>query len=62
MEELVSTASLPKTILALAGVDVGDAMIGENLLDVEIITVLSYRSFSFSLATSRPRFSSRLAH
>ena len=32
--ELVSTESLPKTILALAGVDVGDAMIGENLLDV----------------------------
>ncbi len=34
VEELVSTASLPKTILALAGIDVGDAMIGENLLDV----------------------------
>lgn len=34
VEELVSTESLPKTILALAGVDVGDAMIGENLLDV----------------------------
>ncbi|RKI67474.1 arylsulfatase [bacterium 1xD42-67] len=34
VEELVSTASLPKTILALAGVDVGDAMIGEDLLDV----------------------------
>lgn len=34
VEALVSTASLPKTILALAGVDVGDAMIGENLLDV----------------------------
>ncbi len=34
VSELVSTASLPKTILALAGVDVGDAMIGENLLDV----------------------------
>ena len=34
LEELVSTASLPKTILALAGVDVGEAMIGENLLDV----------------------------
>ena len=32
--ELVSTESLPKTILALAGVDVGDAMIGEDLLDV----------------------------
>ena len=32
MEELVSTASLPKTILALAGLDVGDRMIGENLL------------------------------
>ena len=34
VEELVSTESLPKTILALAGVDVGDDMIGENLLDV----------------------------
>lgn len=34
VEELVSTESLPKTILALAGVDVGDRMIGENLLDV----------------------------
>ena len=34
VEDLVSTESLPKTILALAGVDVGDAMIGENLLDV----------------------------
>ncbi len=34
VEELVSTASLPKTILALAGVDVGERMIGENLLDV----------------------------
>lgn len=34
VEELVSTESLPKTILALAGVDVGDSMIGENLLDV----------------------------
>lgn len=32
--QLVSTESLPKTIMALAGVDVGDAMIGENLLDV----------------------------
>lgn len=34
VRELVSTESLPKTILALAGVDVKDAMIGENLLDV----------------------------
>ncbi len=34
VEELVSTESLPKTILAIAGVDVGDAMIGENLLNV----------------------------
>lgn len=34
VEELVSTESIPKTILAIAGVDVGDAMIGENLLDV----------------------------
>ena len=34
VKALVSTASLPKTILALAGVAVGDAMIGENLLDV----------------------------
>lgn len=31
IKELVSTASLPKTILAMAGIDVGDAMIGENL-------------------------------
>ncbi len=34
VEELVSTESLPKTILALAGVDIGENMIGENLLDV----------------------------
>ena len=34
VEELVSTESLPKTFLALAGVDVGDKMIGEYLLDV----------------------------
>ncbi len=34
IQELVSTASLPKTILAIAGVDVGDAMIGEDLLGV----------------------------
>lgn len=34
VESLVSTESLPKTILALAGVEVGDRMIGENLLDV----------------------------
>ncbi len=34
VSELVSTESLPKTILAMAGVDVGNAMIGENLLDV----------------------------
>ncbi|MCD8132130.1 MAG: sulfatase-like hydrolase/transferase [Lachnospiraceae bacterium] len=34
VEDLVSTASLPKTILAMAGIDVGDGMIGENLLDV----------------------------
>ena len=34
VELLVSTESLPKSILAIAGVDVGDAMIGENLLEV----------------------------
>ncbi|MDO5021965.1 MAG: sulfatase-like hydrolase/transferase [Eubacteriales bacterium] len=34
IKEIVSTASLPKTMLALAGIDVKDAMIGENLLDV----------------------------
>ena len=34
IEEFVSTESLPKTILAIAGVDVGNKMIGENLLDV----------------------------
>lgn len=34
VEELVSTASLPKTILSMAGIDVGSAMIGEDLADV----------------------------
>ena len=34
VEDLVSTASLPKTILAMAGVDVGSAMVGEDLADV----------------------------
>ncbi len=34
VHELVSTASLPKTMLACAGMDVGDGMIGEDLLDV----------------------------
>lgn len=34
VKDIVSTASLPKTFLALAGVQVGDAMIGENLIDV----------------------------
>lgn len=34
MTELVSTESIPKTLLSLAGVKVGDAMIGEDLLDV----------------------------
>lgn len=34
IKQLVSTASLPKTFLAMAGIDVGDKMIGENLYDV----------------------------
>lgn len=34
VRDLVSTAGLPKTILAMAGVDVGDAMIGEDLKKV----------------------------
>lgn len=34
IDDVVSTESLPKTILAMAGVDVGNDMIGENLLDV----------------------------
>ncbi|MBI9095333.1 MAG: sulfatase-like hydrolase/transferase [Sphaerochaeta sp.] len=34
VEDLVSTASLPKTILSMAGVDVGSAMIGEDLAEV----------------------------
>ena len=32
-EDIVSTSSLPKTICALAGIDVGDNMIGENLAE-----------------------------
>ncbi|WP_105616810.1 sulfatase-like hydrolase/transferase [Vallitalea okinawensis] len=31
IKELVSTASLPKTFLTMAGIDVGDGMIGEDL-------------------------------
>lgn len=34
VKELVSTASLPKTFLAMAGVEVGEAMIGEDLRGV----------------------------
>lgn len=34
VQDIVSTAGLPKTLLAFAGVDVGDKMVGENLLDV----------------------------
>lgn len=34
IKELVSTASLPKTFLAMAGIDVGDKMIGEDLYNV----------------------------
>ena len=34
ISDLVSTASLPKTFLSMAGVDVKDAMIGENLKNV----------------------------
>lgn len=33
IERMVSTASVPKTILAIAGIDVGNAMIGEDLFD-----------------------------
>lgn len=34
IKQLVSTASLPKTFLAMAGIDVGDKMIGEDLYQV----------------------------
>lgn len=34
VKDLVSTASLPKTLLAIAGIDVGDKMVGENLWDI----------------------------
>ncbi len=34
VDELVSSESLPKTMLAMAGLDVGEAMIGENLIEV----------------------------
>lgn len=34
VNDLVSTAGMAKTLLAIAGVDVGDKMIGENLIDV----------------------------
>lgn len=34
VKDLVSTASLPKTMLAMAGIYVGDQMVGEDLKDV----------------------------
>ncbi len=34
VKELVSTISLPKTLLALAGADAGNSMAGENLLEL----------------------------
>ncbi len=34
VKDLVSTASLPKTFLAMGGIDIGNLMIGENLKDV----------------------------
>ncbi len=34
IKEIVSTASLPKTMLAIAGIDTGSSMTGENLADV----------------------------
>lgn len=39
VKEIVSTVSLPKTILAMAGIDVGEAMQGENLRSVAEGTV-----------------------
>ncbi len=36
VRDIVSTASLPKSILALAGVDIGQDMIGEDLLQVAL--------------------------
>lgn len=38
--QLVSTGSLPKTILSMAGIEVGDAMIGEDLATVKESSVL----------------------
>lgn len=34
VDDLVSTASLPKTFLSMAGIDIGEAMIGEDLYDL----------------------------
>lgn len=34
VKDIVSTASMTKTIVGLAGIDVGDKMVGENLIDV----------------------------
>lgn len=48
VDELVSTASLPKTLLAIAGVDVGDKMIGENLLDVAMGKVQNRKNQVFA--------------
>lgn len=48
VEDVVSTASLPKTILAIAGIDVGDKMIGENLLDVAEKKTPERKNYAFA--------------
>ena len=48
VKDIVSTESLPKTILAIAGIDVKDAMIGENLLDVVKKNNPNRQNFAFA--------------
>lgn len=48
VNDLVSTASLPKTFLAMAGIDVGDAMIGEDLKTVADGTAFARENVVFA--------------
>ncbi len=65
--DLVSTESIPKTILALAGLRVGDAMVGEDLLAVargllptrrnEVFTQISESRVGRAIRTDRYTYS-----
>lgn len=48
IDDIVSTASVPKTLLHIAGVDVGSDMIGENLFDVADGKLPNRKNYAFA--------------